>query len=345
MKNFCVVEKNSRENHAGSKARNDVAEILENCGYIPVCVHHSEEKGTLDKIKMSAVTISDWQRVSKTAGSGNRIIIQYPLAMYPKVSQLAVPFVQKMKKKNTRIILLIHDLESLRGLVFASERKFLELADEVIVHNEKMKQYLLEKGYHFQKIHILGLFDYLIPGFKPAGDRNRREIAIAGNLKPEKCGFLNDLKKIPVDLEYHLYGPNYQETEKNPQVIYEGQYAPEQLPSVLKEGWGLVWDGGSIYECEGTFGGYLKFNNPHKASLYLASGMPVIVWNQAAIAPWIQEQNLGITVRSLEEIPDIINRMTDKEYKEMLDNVQKKGQQLREGSSLKKITDEIESNE
>ena len=73
MKNFCVVEKNSRENHAGSKARNDVAEILENCGYIPVCVHHSEEKGTLDKIKMSAVTISDWQRVSKTAGSGNRI--------------------------------------------------------------------------------------------------------------------------------------------------------------------------------------------------------------------------------------------------------------------------------
>lgn len=59
----------------------------------------------------------------------------------------------------------------------------------------------------------------------------------------------------------------------------------------------------------------------------------------------IQEQNLGITVRSLEEIPDIINRMTDKEYKEMLDNVQKKGQQLREGSSLKKITDEIESNE
>ena len=37
--------------------------------------------------------------------------------------------------------------------------------------------------------------------------------------------------------------------------------------------------------------------------------------------------------------------MTDKEYKEMLDNVQKKGQQLREGSSLKKITDEIESNE
>ena len=84
--------------------------------------------------------MSDWNHVSKVADSNNRIIIQYPLAMYPKVSQLAVPFVRKMKKKNTRIILLIHDLESLRGLTFASEKEFLELADEVIVHNEKMKQ-------------------------------------------------------------------------------------------------------------------------------------------------------------------------------------------------------------
>ena len=97
MKNFCVIEKNSRENHAGSKARNDVAEILENCGYTPVCVHHSEEKGTLDKLKMSVLTLSDWNHVSKVADSNNRIIIQYPLAMYPKVSQLAVPFVRKMK--------------------------------------------------------------------------------------------------------------------------------------------------------------------------------------------------------------------------------------------------------
>ena len=299
MKNFCVIEKNSRENHAGSKARNDVAEILENCGYTPVCVHHSEEKGTLDKLKMSVLTLSDWNHVSKVADSNNRIIIQYPLAMYPKVSQLAVPFVRKMKKKNTRIILLIHDLESLRGLTFASEKEFLELADEVIVHNEKMKQYLLEKGYSFQRIHILGLFDYRIPGFQPASERNRYEIAIAGNLKAEKCGFLKDLKQVQGNLEYHLYGPNYQETEKNPQVIYEGQYTPEQLPSVMKEGWGLVWDGGSVHECQGAFGGYLKFNNPHKASLYLASGMPVIVWEKAAIAPWIREQKLGLTVKSL----------------------------------------------
>lgn len=345
MKNFCVIEKNSRENHAGSKARNDVAEILERCGYTPICVHHSEEKGTIDKLKMSALTLADWNHVSKVTGYSSRIIIQYPLAMYPKVSRLAVPFVRRMKKKNVKIILLIHDLESLRGLDFESEREFLELADEVIVHNEKMKQYLLEKGYHFQKIYILGFFDYLIPEFRSEAERNRYEIAVAGNLKPEKCGFLNELTQIKGNLEYHLYGPNYKEEKKDPRVVYEGQYTPEQLPSVMKEGWGLVWDGGSIHECEGTFGGYLKFNNPHKASLYLASGIPVIIWDQAAIAPWIREQKLGITVKSLQEIPGIIDKMSEGEYQELIENVRRTGMHLREGRSLRKITDEIESNE
>ena len=60
---------------------------------------------------------------------------------------------------------------------------------------------------------------------------------------------------------------------------------------------------------------------------------------------WIREQKLGLTVKSLEEIPELINRMTEEEYKEMLQNVKKTGEHLREGSSLKKITDEIESNE
>ena len=40
MKNFCVIEKNSRENHAGSKARNDVAEILEADGVNVRSGHH-----------------------------------------------------------------------------------------------------------------------------------------------------------------------------------------------------------------------------------------------------------------------------------------------------------------
>ena len=71
----------------------------------------------------------------------------------------------------------------------------------------------------------------------------------------------------------------------------------------------------------------------------------MIIWDQAAIAPWIRDRKLGITVKSLQEIPGIIDKMSDREYQELLENVKRTGSNLREGRSLRKITDEIESND
>lgn len=56
----------------------------------------------------------------------------------------------------------------------------------------------------------------------------------------------------------------------------EGSYMPEELPEKLEAKYGLVWDGLEITSCEGTFGQYLKYNNPHKFSLYMAAGIAVI---------------------------------------------------------------------
>ena len=56
--------------------------------------------------------------------------------------------------------------------------------------------------------------------------------------------------------------------------------------------------------CKGSFGEYLRINNPHKTSLYLASGIPVIIWSKAALAEFIEKNKCGITVDSLYEIAD-----------------------------------------
>lgn len=344
MSSFCIIEKNSRENHAGSKARNDAASIMTAHGYAPLCVHHSEQKGMADKLYMCLMTFLDWHKIQKKVGAGDNLLIQYPLAMYPRVSELAIPFLRRMKKNKVNIILLIHDLESLRGLNFPSERLFLEIADSVIVHNEVMKNYLLNQGYEFSKIYILGFFDYLIPNFHLTGKKNRFEVAVAGNLKLEKCGYIKYLPELGREIAYHLYGPGYQGKNQLGSVIYRGQYTPEELPEIMTEGWGLVWDGDSIKGCRGTFGKYLKYNNPHKISLYLASGIPVIVWKQSAVAPWIQEKKIGIVVDSLEEIPSRIGKITEREYEEILKNAQKIGERLREGTSLGNVIDEIENN-
>lgn len=103
----------------------------------------------------------------------------------------------------------------------------------------------------------------------------------------------------------------------------------------------MIWDGNSLKMCEGLYGEYLKYNNPHKLSLYIVSGLPIIVWNKAAIADYIIENNLGITISSLEEIEEKISNITEKEYKIMKENVLKLQEKIKKGEVLKQILNKI----
>lgn len=342
MNRFCIAEKNNKKHHAGSKARNDVVAIFEKNGYKPIYVRESDQKGTLDKLYMCTVTWRDWRRVEKSTAPGDILVIQYPLAMYPKVRQAAMPALKKMKKKGVRIILLIHDIESLRGLSFPSEQQFFDLADEIIVHNERMKQYLVEKGYSFKRIYILGVFDYLIEETGSKTEKDRLAVAIAGNLNSEKCGYIQQIPKLEKGVSYHLFGPNYQEKQKSPNMKFIGDFSPEELPHAMEEGWGLVWDGSSIETCSGIYGEYLKYNDPHKLSLYLACGIPVIVWEKSALADWVEENNLGICVGNLAEANRKILHLSDWDYREMAESVLKVGEGIEKGEMLTKVIREIE---
>lgn len=98
---------------------------------------------------------------------------------------------------------------------------------------------------------------------------------------------------------------------------------PEELPEKLEAKYGLVWDGLEITSCEGTFGQYLKYNNPHKFSLYMAAGIPVITQRKAAIANFIIENKVGIVVDNLENIKNVIENISSEEYETMCENTKK----------------------
>lgn len=51
----------------------------------------------------------------------------------------------------------------------------------------------------------------------------------------------------------------------------------------------MVWDGESIDGGLGLSGQYLKYNNPHKLSVIFTSGLPVIIWNEAAEAGLVKD--------------------------------------------------------
>ena len=105
-----------------------------------------------------------------------------------------------------------------------------------------------------------------------------------------------------------------------------------------------MWDGDSPHTCSGMYGEYLKKNNPHKASLYLASGFPIIVWSQSALADFVRQNKCGILVDSLFEIAKSLESLSENDYQELIKNSKRIGKKIRNGIFLKTALEKCERN-
>ena len=91
----------------------------------------------------------------------------------------------------------------------------------------------------------------------------------------------------------------------------------------------------------GRTGNYLRYNNPHKLSLYLSSGLPVIVWKDSAEANFVEKNGVGLTVNSLFELSEILGQISQDEYLQMATNAKNIMKNLKEGYYLKNAVDKI----
>ncbi|MCH4017751.1 MAG: hypothetical protein LKE74_04760 [Prevotella sp.] len=266
----------------------------------------------------------------------DKVYFQYPF-LSPSLLIIATLF----KFKNAEIIYLIHDLESVRysdcNSLNKKDLKVLNSADRLLVHTDKMKQLLQNKGVTSIMVPIQ-LFDYYSDDSyieeKVITTSYSHTIAFAGNLS--KSQFLKELdhSDIPNQISFNLYGVKPDWNITNPQIDYQGKFSPEHT-AMIHAGWGLVWDGNTINTCSGDLGEYLKIISPHKLSLYLAAGIPVIVWKQSAQAELVQNHHLGIVVNTISEIYPILKSITNQEYSCLLRNARKCGNKLRNGAFLK----------
>ena len=310
-----ISENLVEQKHAGSKARIDVEKILES-QYKPYAVIDQSHKLTLtDKIKTFYALFLKQHHEMK---AGEVIIAQFPFAYKMTYRRMMTQFVKKRD-----VIFLIHDIESLRQEQIEripKEIKLLNYASAIIVHNDFMIQKLQKLGVVVPCV-SLGLFDYLVYHGIPTLPRHLgNDIAFAGNLG--KSTFLSHLPEYDCGVRFYLYGINLPDNVKNnPNVNYKGSYSADEIPYHLDGSFGLVWDGPSTGTCEGSAGRYMKYNNPHKLSLYIASGLPVIVWKQAAIANFVEDNHIGFTINGLEEIKYRIASITDRDYEIFTKNI------------------------
>jgi hypothetical protein len=208
---------------------------------------------------------------------------------------------------------------------------------------------LLKKCGAVSKIVPLPLFDYVITSeidVLKADDRNRMTIAYAGNLKYEKATFIYKLNEIELkNIHINLYGPWLNENKLKPieNIHYKGSFQPSDLPYEVKDAYGLCWEGDSLESCSGKMGEYFQYSNPHKTSFYLAMGIPIIISKDMSTASFVQEKQVGLTVDSLYEIPELLNSISDEKYNELKENALRISDKLRNGFYIKNVINIIKN--
>lgn len=346
MSKYIVVETyKDKQNNAGTKAPADCISIAKNNGYNVINIEKTSGNTLLSKIKRQLHFFNNWKHIYKTLKKHDILLFQYP---FVNENLGRKHYFKKMKNKNIIKIMIIHDLDILRYYKTNSKDNkkllfYIHNTDFIIAHNERMKNYLISLGKSPSSIDVLKVFDYLCDENinTNISQASKNDIIIAGNLDPIKVNYIKELDKL-TNIKFNLYGINYQNSIKNSE--YFGSFSPNDLPNIITGGFGLVWDGLTINSCIGPFGNYLYYNNPHKASLYLASGIPVIIWNKAAMADFIIKNKLGLAVDNLNDLPNILSQLSNSEYNLLRQNVTNFAPKIRSGYFLTNSLNRIELN-
>ncbi|MBS9461554.1 beta-1,6-galactofuranosyltransferase [Flagellimonas sp. 389] len=268
--------------------------------------------------------------------------MQYPLSKFFNL----VVFFASLKK--CTLIIIVHDVKFLMGKRkdAAGEIRKFNKADYLIVHNESMKKWFEENACKARMV-TNDIFDYIHTMTKEIhqNDTTPTEVVFAGGLGKEKSEFLysaDNLGHKNYVLKLYGGGFNKEAVDSSSSILsYQGVFSPDKVISEISGSFGLVWNGNSIDGCSGEFGKYLQYNNPHKTSLYLLCGLPVIIWKKAAMAKFIEKENLGLTIDSLSDLESTLNQLSNEDYSKIIKNVKIARTKIAEGHYLKAAMEKV----
>lgn len=333
MNKYVVEVTEGQQFTAGSKAKQDISTFLLQDNFSKISIKIPSEK-FLRVIKGKNI----WKKALSDVREGDLVVYQYPA--YSRV--LGDYFIKVAKKiRNCLKVVLIHDLDSLRiyrdsPKDITRELKFLNEFDSIICHNKVMKKWLELQGIT-KPVYALEIFDY-DDNTQISNRKKDDPIVFAGNLEKSKF-----LELLTSKINFNVFGVSPADSYPR-NIHYQGAFPAEQLGEHLSGSFGLVWDGDSLDECSGMTGEYMKYNNPHKTSLYLSLGIPVIIWDSAALSSFIEDNEVGIAVSNLNELDQIISNISEERYMIIKNNAIKMAGKIRNGYYTKKVINEIIGN-
>ena len=325
----CFISRNYKTvKSGGGRVRTDLEKIMTDMGFQNLGLQQSRHHNMVFDF---FYTFTSVMKGVMSLHRGDTLVIQYPMKKYYE-------FVCDMAhRKGVKVVTVIHDLGCFRRKKLTVEREMERLAHSValIVHNPTMHKWLKDHGYQGE-MQIIGLFDYL----SPAPITSKRQapnapgeysIFFAGSLTTKHNEFIYMLPEQLKGHKFYLYGAGFREDLAKEELVYKGFAADYELMENNLGDFGLSWYGESLTEGKGMIGEYMAYNNPHKILLYLRCNAPVIIGKTAALAPFIEENGIGICVDTLENLGEVLEKVTLEDYKRMQKNVKAMSDKIASG--------------
>ncbi len=321
MRKYYIARNYRSKFDAAGKAKMDCEVILEKNGWKNIGFKQTWISNAITGTLISALGIT-WALLRLQKKS--TLCLQYPLNKFYKYILWGASL------KKCKIITIVHDVYALKGKKFTAKQeiKTLSKSKSLIIHNRSMRKWFEDNDCPSQLIE-LEIFDYLHeptckPKRTPTNYDNYR-IVFAGGMGGSKSFVyqFDDLQSgnFRLDLYGVQFNERYVKNKNNSILSYKGYYLSNEIIDYIDGDFGLVWYGNSLDTCEGATGQYLKFNNPHKLSLYLQCEMPIVIWNKAAMADFVIKHQIGFAVASLHDIHAKLQTISKEDYKSFKENV------------------------
>lgn len=264
--------------------------------------------------------------------------------LHPQYASLNKALVKLLLRRGSiRLAAIVGDINGIKHnkpALLQQELQQFAKYDYLIVHNAGMQKWM-EQQIAGVKCSAISFFDFLAqPATRIAEQTNI--VVYAGNL--EEALFLENLPQSdrqPVTFE--VYGqPFTSGMQRMPNLQYMGVSAPYSLSGRVGAAYGLVWYGPDTHRVSGNIGPYLKLISPHKASLYLLCGIPLLVPVNTALADLVQQHGIGLTISSLDEIGSRIAAINADQFNAMCANVKRTAGAIAAGKGLSAALAEME---
>ncbi|GAB4091729.1 hypothetical protein [Flaviaesturariibacter terrae] len=292
----------------GGIGNKDAETVLLRAGYVALRLGDEYAFGIAAKWRRFRTFL----RLQQELPQGATLVFQWPL--YARLHRWL--FLRLARKRtDLRLVCFLTDINGLKDSddrLLKDELQFLRNFTQFIVHNASMRRWL-ETVLPGSRCNAIDFFDFLAI---PASHERRPapEICFAGAI--DKSRFLKKLGNYP-DLHFHLYGPGAEGLPKSSNTCYHGVFPASELPARVEGSFGLVWDGDSDLQLAGALGNYARYISPHKLSLYILAGLPVICQRETAAARLVAACNIGIAVDSMEEIASRLPGISEEDYAAM----------------------------